>query len=194
MLLDAGDPLISENFPTALDFARLNSRCAFGLSQRAPALLRELESGPVWLTVRYLALLFDCSKPTVRCLMRRKLLRARRRSGDPLSKALITRSSAVLFLELCARCGTAWRPRGIWAFVHISRRLRDRGPRSEYARLPSELTVREAARFMRCSPSSVRRMIRYRTLRAHRPTPGRWAIKKKNLHLSARRRNPREIP
>lgn len=95
MLLDAGDPLISENFRTPLDFVRLNSRCAFGLSRQAPVLLRLLRNGPALLTLRQLAVMFGCSKPTVRCLVRHKSLRARRRFGGPLSKALIMRDSAI---------------------------------------------------------------------------------------------------
>lgn len=55
------------------------------------------------------------------------------------------------------------------------------GPNGDYQTLPAFLTIEDVARYLRCTHTTVLRMIRAGEIYAEHRTPCRWEIRKKDL-------------
>lgn len=159
------------------------SMAAWQIAQRDTAEMRgQLLSFGRAASVRSVAAVFRCSKPTVRTFIRLGLLQTwRKRRGTPRHTAqLVDVVSAIEFVALSHRVLDR-SPREADPFSRVRARVQREGTVGLFSALPTKPSFEDVARFLRCSKSTVLRMIRTRYFRARRRSLHRWDIGKRDL-------------
>lgn len=180
---------VSEESPYPDDSRRgwklreLRSRTAWALRNRSlPALREELWELGRAARVSKIAQVFRCSKPTVMALVKAGFLtvaRQRRRARRE-SVFLIEVASALEFVRLCHTSLHA-PPLPPIEFSRIIARVRRDGTAFPYEKLPTKPSISEFAMYLRCSESTVLRMLRAGAWWGKRRSLRRWTIDKRRL-------------
>ena len=133
-------------------------------------------------SVRTIAGVLKCSKPTVFSFIRSGFIRRcrRRRGARQRAPLAVETASVVEFAALC-RADLDRPPHVFQPFARVRARLERDGPAGVYRALATRPSLAEVALFMRCSESTVLRMIRSRYFRCRRRSLHRWDIWKKDL-------------
>jgi hypothetical protein len=180
------------DFKTGLRIANARSRLAWKLSWRDPKpVLARLDALGHAARVRSIGAALGWSKPTVMKFVRLGLLKRKRRPRGSVGQRAIEIEvrSARWLVELCVRTLRNYPPLNGRENSRLRARLGALGPNGTYVALPPQLTVGELARFLRCAPITVLRMVEDGTLRARRRTPRRWEFLKKQLPWWCREKN-----
>lgn len=184
-VFDINDPFYEErDFETVLRINRAHSRAAWRLSLRNPEpILARLDALGHSARVRAIAAVFGWSKPTVMKFVHLGLLQRKRRPrGSPPGRPIeIEIWTARWLVGLCRRVLQDHPPLNRREHSRVRARLEAEGTNGTYHSLPPRLSVCELARFLRCAPITVRRMIDSGVVHAKRRTPCRWEFQKKRL-------------
>lgn len=191
-MFDLNDPFFKERpLDLAFRITRARSRCAVQLCFRNPrAVLERLDNLGHTARVRAIGAVFGWSKPTVMKFVRLGLLlRKRRPRGSPSYRPIeIEVWTARWLVGLCER---VFRdpPEHRHEHSRVRRRLAAEGTDGNFNALGPRLSVTEMARFLRCNPITVLRMVESGALPARRRTRCRWEFRKKDLPWWCREKN-----
>lgn len=178
---DAFDEFDEDPF-SPLQIARVrdaNSRVAWWISRNTDALLAELSNLGAQASVRAVADVLRCSKPTVRKFLRMGLLRRSNRRRGPLLRGtvLLDLASVAYLVRLC-HDAVDGPPIAEHAFARIRAKVLHNGPNGSFRSLPRFLTVPRAASFLRCSQTTLLRMLQECGIPPKHAPRRRWKIPK----------------
>lgn len=180
------------DFRIALRISSAKSRVAWKLCVGdSQIVLKRLEALGPTARVREVATAFGWSKPTIMKFVRLGLLRRKRRSRrNSLRCAFeIEVESARRLVGLCVRTLHRGPPLNPRENSRIRARFEALGPNGDFHALPPQLSVAELARFLRCAPITVRRMVENGNLYGRRRTRHRWEFPKRHLPWWCREKN-----
>lgn len=182
-MFEFDDTISHEDFDIAWKIKTSGSRLAWRLRRGDTDLIvKKLSSIAPAASVRTIAGILACSKPTVMKFIELGLVQRlrRRRRGSSRRPVAINVWSVISFVRLCGKHITE-PPMSLHAFSRLRRRIGEIGPNGSFDMLPRTLTVSQTAKFIRCSKTSVLRLIKEGYIDGHRRTPCRWEIRKSDI-------------
>jgi excisionase family DNA binding protein len=181
-MFEFDDTTYDTDFDHAWRIRDARSRSAWQLStEDTDLIVKKLNAIGHKASVRTISTILGCSKPTVMKFLRLGLVqRIRRRTGSrPRGAIVIDVSSVIWFVQLC-RKSIRRPPRLSEPFSRLRRRIQEIGPDGSYEMLPRTLSIARTAKFLRCSESTVLRLIEDHSI-GHRRTRCRWEIRKSDI-------------
>jgi hypothetical protein len=189
---DFSNPILSRfGEDRAMRITHAPSRSAWRLAQCDHEYLeRRLRQLGPWARVSDLARAVGWSKPTVMKFVRIGLLQRRHKQrGQRVKVPIQVSTQSVIALAAACQVMLEDPPCSSRDYHRVRARFEVLGPNGDYDTLPPFLTVGDTARYLRCTHTTVLRMIRSGEISANHRTPCRWEIRKKDLPWWSRGKN-----
>jgi hypothetical protein len=142
-----------------------------------------LETADEWLSLRCAAWVLGCSKSSIRQLIAQGMLRSRNAAArrPHFRRDRIPWDSVRNFIRACQHWQQFQRRRPAKRRSNLLSRFLAGATAADLRRIPPKLTIEDTSVLLRCSRTSVVRMIHANQLRAERRTPHRWLVLKQSF-------------